>query len=147
MLFPEERSLFDKVYVIPSWGFGKNPRKNNFKIALYQITEKICPHYSDSGCSIYDTRPIKCKAYPLDVLKLPNSIKVLMQIAPECSWSQKMYKQYPNRPPSNAFSQNSLEFKSAIVMNEYSRLLSLEMKRIHSWHYDVVKRKWGKTSF
>ncbi|MHA1131085.1 MAG: YkgJ family cysteine cluster protein [Candidatus Helarchaeota archaeon] len=53
--------------------------------ALY-IDKNGCPFYK-LGCSIYDERPITCRAYPLSILRTEDTTTIILK--PECTFVEK----------------------------------------------------------
>lgn len=142
MLLPEECHLFSKEHVIPSWGVGKHPKKDDFQMITYQMTENVCPQYKESKCQIYQNRPIKCRSYPLEAIVNHKLKRIVWMISPDCSWSQEMKKRYPLSPPQNSIPKNSIEYRTSLVLSEFYRQIDLQIGKMRSWQFDVVKRKW-----
>ena len=67
-LKPEERDLFKQhkeTNIVPYIGF-KRKNKAKINILLYQMVSEPCPllDLETNLCTIYDKRPMMCKAYP-----------------------------------------------------------------------------------
>jgi Fe-S-cluster containining protein len=83
MLFPDEISLFPKESIKPCLAIGTFHKDKSFWVLTYQFTKSICPHLKDSKCSIYFSRPLLCKMYPIQQ-KLDDSGEEIFGLAPEC---------------------------------------------------------------
>jgi Fe-S-cluster containining protein len=63
-LFPEEVYLFPEKTVRPHYGKGVSQPSIIF---TYQHTENVCVHLKNNMCSIYDTRPLMCRSFPVKI--------------------------------------------------------------------------------
>jgi len=70
LLFPGEVSLFPAGadYIKPYWGRGKAPK---IRPVSYQVDTERCPLLSpDNLCTVYERRPLTCRAYPINLLEM-----------------------------------------------------------------------------
>jgi Fe-S-cluster containining protein len=69
-IMPDELTLFKRDIIRPCMGFD-NDLMNSFSptnILTYQLTVNTCPYHSGKNkCEIYDSRPLVCRAFPLNV--------------------------------------------------------------------------------
>lgn len=73
-LFNREIPLFPADLVVPHFVFGQ-VSGNNFEVKLSlisQLSSNVCPHYSSTGCGIYEKRPAFCQAWPMAATPLMN---------------------------------------------------------------------------
>lgn len=61
-LTPQEAQLFPKELIAPLAAFGFQQPETIF---LYQLKTKDCPLLDQNKCSLYEKRPLLCRAFPL----------------------------------------------------------------------------------
>ena len=70
MLLPFEVKRFNSKYIKPLYGIGVKGkrRKRPAIIYAYQYINEPCEHYNPKTktCSIYEKRPLVCRAYPFE---------------------------------------------------------------------------------
>ena len=74
---------------------NKNILVLTFKICL-DNPKACCPFYDDvKGCTIHESKPLACQAYPL-ALKRIDSFKLELSIDPLCNFVDKEYNKLKN---------------------------------------------------
>jgi Fe-S-cluster containining protein len=130
--------------ILPCLAYGKSPDSKPFNVVLHQMSEKVCPHYSDKGYKIYKSRPRNCRVFPFIVIPFAPMRKMIIEPDKGCSWSIKLRERFPENPPKNILSQNSEEFRLAIMIQRKGLELSYIYKGQQEWWYDVIDREWIK---
>lgn len=59
LLLPPEVDLFPPQLVRPYFRCGE-------RVVAYQFVGRDCPHLGETGCSVYDRRPLACRAFPVE---------------------------------------------------------------------------------
>jgi Fe-S-cluster containining protein len=140
MLFADEIHLFEKGQVSPAWGEGKNPNHKRFRIITYQMNQKICPHYQDKKCNIYEKRPLICRLFPIDCF--PQYI-ILHK---DCNWVQETMRKYPKGISKTSTPENSDEYKAWLELRLRFKNHIAKKKGADSsqWDYNYLTKKWSR---
>jgi Fe-S-cluster containining protein len=127
-LFPWERHLFPEEDIKPSLGIGEGPEKPGFKIILYTYVKPGCIYLQETGCTIYDQRPLICKSYPFRITKREN--ETVYVVAPECTVIQEW-------PEKKTIEQRYIEMDAAELIGDHlSRFYKASEPR---WRYKSEK--------
>lgn len=103
---------------------------NRLIIATYalQLNDGSCPFYQ-SNCSIYESRPITCKAYPLSIFRSNDTTGLTLK--PECTFIQQNathFKSLDFYEMSDVFSDEFPESRQIQIMGNAitSQIMELE---------------------
>ena len=136
-LLPEEATLFPPEHIFPSIGIGKYGQPK--RIVAYQLDLNECPYLQERQCAIYEKRPLACRAYPFQ----------LMRIKPPRFLVDKNCKWFKERVISKGLEKRLLTSKEGLVAKEEvraaSQLNELKIEFILSgnkWWFDLNKKAW-----
>lgn len=137
-LLPEEATLFPSEHIFPSIGIGKYGQPK--RIIAYQLDLNECPYLQGQQCSIYERRPLACRAYPFTLI-LARTPRFL--IDENCKW-------FKEKVVSNGLEKKVLTPKEAIMgareeKQAAIRLLELKKEFILSknkWWFDLSRKAW-----
>lgn len=77
-LMNHEVTLFPSDVVSPCWAVGtKGKSRPRLSIKSYQLNVKDCPYIAGNSCSIYQRRPLVCRAHPLSIHADPTTMKIM----------------------------------------------------------------------
>ena len=140
-LFPSERILFPEDIIKPQVGIGRNPSDKKFKIIAYQMFENTCPLLINNKCTIYEKRPIACRAFPLYPFIIVGR-GVITKVDPYCTALEKMGIVKPDE--SVVFNPSSLSNETFYV-NELSKISSQILRKFkRAWVYESISDKWKR---
>ena len=92
-LLPEETRMFPDHMILPAVGVGPQGEDGYPAIVLtYQLSVDICPHLDSvrGGCTIYDQRPVMCRAYPVPLLEcIPEDKRLAHRCHVVREWSSE----------------------------------------------------------
>jgi Fe-S-cluster containining protein len=137
-IMPDEHNLFKRDIIRPGIGFN-NDLMNRFSpsyILSYQLTVNTCPYHSvENKCEIYDSRPLVCRAFPLNVQYPASKTPSIDQ---RCAYISNIVK--PDFEGDCAFcGQNELKaFKKLLVLlvNAFHQFSSISF-------FDLRSNTWG----
>jgi Fe-S-cluster containining protein len=128
MLTSKERALFPAESILPQFALGLSKPKI---IVFYQMTLAQCPHLDEqSGCKIYEKRPLICRAFPL----MANHISSRCKVFNKRKVGQVYQDIYPMVESKKANEKIDRYIKTNF--NEYLR------KGFNEWEYDLSTKTW-----
>ena len=140
-LFPRERNLFPEDIINPQVGIGRKPSDKKFKIIAYQMFENTSSLLEHNKCTIYERRPIACRAFPLYPFIIVGR-GVITKVDPYCTALEKMGIENPGE--SIVFNPSSLSNES-IYVNELAKISFQILRKFkRAWVYDSLSDKWKR---
>jgi len=139
MLFPDEVKLFKKINIKPCLAIGKSLTHGSFKILTYQLTENMCPHFQENSCTIYQERPLACKAYPF--VTSDNLEKADLAFSLDCTFIKESMVKYGG---THKFAHcKSIEAKLDLTekLQDYNILRNRKSRK---WIYNLKTEKWKR---
>ena len=127
-LFPEEIHMFPEETIRPHLGKGES---SPIEIFSYQHTENICVNLKDNLCSVYESRPLMCRSFPVKIgvngLTFSHGCKAVLNLL----------------KASKTTNRDRSEVKTAIVVAE--RLYTFHKtfgESEETWKYNLVSEAW-----
>jgi Fe-S-cluster containining protein len=113
--------------------YGKGVSKPSI-IFTYQYTENICIHLKDNMCTIYDSRPLMCRSFPVQLgvngIRFSPGCRAVLDIIPR---SKVMNNDLPEVKAAMEMGERLLEFYRDLGENELK------------WKYNLISEAWEST--
>ena len=139
-LTPEETGLFPQEHIFPSTGIGHYGRPK--KIITYQLNLNTCPYLQEQRCTIYDRRPLACRAYPFEMEKV-EPMRIL--IDENCRW-------FKEKVVAKGLTKKVLTYRKKIIAREeYEACWKLFqhgrefIESKNKWWFDLSRKAWFQT--
>jgi len=139
-LTPEETSFFPQKHIFPSIGIGHYGRSK--KIIRYQFGLNICPFLQDQRCTIYDRRPLACRAYPFEIEKAEPP---RVYVDDNCRW-------FKEKVVAKGLEKKVVASKERLIAPEEvkacARLFQQAREFTESknkWWFDLNRKAWFQT--
>ena len=127
VLTAKEVNLFPSDMISPNLAIGTEKRK---RIITYQLNVGSCPHIDINKCSIYDHRPLICRAFPFRFGNFSTKCPVFSY--------RTIGVRYCDFVPSK-LQEDATEKMDRYVSN---RLKKYYVKGSKIWSYDLATNKW-----
>lgn len=105
------------------------------KIFSYQLEDSTCPFLNEetNGCSIYDERPVACRAFPI---LTPSPLGFI----PDCTWVKSNIPTFSSSFPMSPDRNLDDEIRSASRIVNWNRKWCKTAKRF--WTFDLQTKHW-----
>jgi Fe-S-cluster containining protein len=114
---------------------------------LLNNSKKRCPFYEeDIGCSIHDSKPISCQAYPLSI-KQEDAFHFNISIDPSCTFINKHYDSIKNRNKQEIENIFKQEYQNAEKHLRKNKSLILKIKDLEYGGKIKIARKISINEF
>lgn len=127
-LFPDEIHLFPEDKIRPHLARGVS---SPVEIFTYQHTENVCIHLVDNMCSIYESRPLMCRSFPVKIGEYG------LRFSPGCKAVLNALRK------SKTMDSEQSEVKAAIFITE--RLYEFHKnfgENDQKWKYNLATEQW-----
>ena len=126
-LFPDEIQLYPENTIRPHYGKGVIEPSSIF---TYQHTENVCVHLKDNKCSIYETRPLMCRSFPVKIgasgIRFSKGCEAVLSITHRSA----PYREAPEVKAAIKMTERLVDFHSSFKKDE------------QTWKYNLVLGQW-----
>ncbi len=145
LLLPDEMALFNEDDLEPMWGVGLKGRSRPRPeaIGVVQLNLNVCPHITkDNRCSIYEKRPLICRAHPLTLRISPTGTVESASYNKKCPGTY-VIPNYSVITLGEHFSNDML--RATAVLNSYFNKMFEHSKGL-LWLFDLKSKQWHKAN-
>jgi len=141
LLLPSEIDLFPHDKEELCLGKGISPNHPEFVIWGFQLIDDTCPHLFENRCTIYENRPMVCRAYPFKMNSVTATGELVFSISPECRALKKAIEseKYREGMASRSLYESEMAKYIGYWLNNFQRWIK---KEDTPWLYNLEKKEW-----